>query len=64
VEVSRLFERLACASLNPVKDKDSGAWELEPFCFSCFYSMESPQSLSTFLMLATHSPTTIFTVLI
>ena len=59
VEVSHPFQHIACVSLNPVKDKDSGAWELEPFCFPCFYFVELSQCLSAFLMPNTHSPTTI-----
>jgi hypothetical protein len=59
MKVSLLFERIACVSLNLVKDKDSGAWELEPFSFPCFYFVEPSRCLSTFLMPTTHSPTTI-----
>jgi hypothetical protein len=59
MEVSLLFERITCVLLNPVKDKDSGAWELEPFRFPCFYFVEPSRCLSAFLMPTTHSPTTI-----
>jgi hypothetical protein len=59
MKVSLLFERIACVSLNLVKDKDSGACELEPFSFPCFYFVEPSQCLSVFLIPTTHSPTTI-----
>jgi hypothetical protein len=40
MEVFLPFECIICASLNPIKNKDSGAWELKPFCFPHFYSVE------------------------
>jgi hypothetical protein len=64
VKVSHLFERIGCTSLNYIKDKDGGAWELELFYFPCFYFMEPSRCLSALLMPTTHSPTSVLGALI
>jgi hypothetical protein len=58
------FERIVCASLNPIKDKDRGAWELKPFYFPCFHFVEPSRCLSLSLMPTTNSPSTVLKVLI